>query len=41
MKVTLRLIDWHALRKQQRRWQLANFGSFLRRWRASTREIVL
>ena len=33
--------DWSRLRKQQRKWQLANHLPFLRRWFACTREIVL
>ena len=41
MKIQLRVIDWNQLRKQQRRWQLANHIEFLRRWVAATREIVL
>jgi hypothetical protein len=41
MKVELAVRDWNRLRKQQRRWQLANHIAFLRRWAASTREIIL
>lgn len=40
-KVTLQIVNYQALRRQQRRWQLANHLRFLRRWADCLREIVL
>ena len=40
-KVTLQIVNYQALRRQQRRWQLANLLLFLRRGADCLREIVL
>lgn len=40
-QIELRIVNWQQLRKQQRRWQLMHHIVFLRRWLASTKEIIL